>query len=144
MRRSAGLITRRSLVFGAVMLCGAPRVHAQDGATLNVEQAYDLAAAGQIILLDIRRPDEWLYTGSGAGAHRLDMRRPDFTAALDGLLDGDRSRPVALICARGVRSKRMADRLRAAGFSGVLDVPEGMLGSDAGIGWIELGLPLVK
>ena len=43
-----------------------------------------------------------------------------------------------------MRSKRMADRLRAAGFSGVLDVPEGMLGSDAGIGWIELGLPLVK
>ena len=137
-------MTRRSLVFGAVMLFGAPRVHAQDGATLNVEQAYDLAAAGQITLLDIRRPDEWLYTGSGAGAHRLDMRRPDFTAALDGLLGGDRSRPVALICARGVRSKRMADQLSAAGFNHVLDVPEGMLGSDAGIGWIELGLPLVK
>lgn len=144
MRISAGYITRRSLVLGAAILSGLRSVRAQDSTTINVEQAYDLAANGQITLLDIRRPDEWLYTGSGAGAYRLDMRRPDFIAALDVLLDGDRSRPVAVICARGVRSKRVADQLVAAGFDRVLDVPEGMLGSDAGIGWIELGLPLVK
>lgn len=142
-------ITRRSLVFGAVMLCGvilcgvAP-VLAQEAEALTVEQAYDLAAEGQITLLDIRRPDEWLYTGSGEGAYRLDMRRPDFIAALDALLGGDRNRPVAVICARGVRSKRMVHQLKEAGFGRVLDVSEGMLGSDAGIGWIDLGLPLVK
>jgi hypothetical protein len=36
----------------------------------------------------------------------------------------------------------MNKRLEAAGFDNILDVPEGMLGSGAGPGYIERGLPL--
>jgi rhodanese-related sulfurtransferase len=105
-------------------------------------EAHRLALAGAITLVDIRRPDEWAATGRREGALRLDLRRPDFTEALAERVGGVRDAPIALICARGVRSARLANRLAEAGFTHVLDVPEGMLGSAAGPGWLARGLPL--
>lgn len=70
------------------------------------------------------------------------MRREDFVEALTVLAEGDLDRPVALICARGVRSDRTSTRLADAGFTQIIDVPEGMLGSRAGPGWLERGLPV--
>ena len=75
-----------------------------DGPSLDARTAFQMMQEQQITLVDIRRPDEWQATGTADGAHRLDLRRPDFIAALDALVEGDRARPVALICARGVRS----------------------------------------
>ena len=37
-----------------------------------------------------------------------------------------------------------ADHLREAGFTNIIDVPEGMLGSGAGPGWLKSGLPLTE
>ncbi|MEM9584903.1 MAG: rhodanese-like domain-containing protein [Pseudomonadota bacterium] len=109
---------------------------------LDPIKAHQLAGAGQVTLVDIRRPDEWAKTGSGEHAHRLDLRRNDFIEQLDLLVNGDRSAPLALICARGVRSARENNKLIAAGFTNVIDVPEGMLGNAKGPGWIKRNLPL--
>lgn len=95
-------------------------------------------------MIDIRRPDEWARTGVAEGAYPLDMRRDDFIEALAMLVDEQRDQPIALICARGVRSDRMSARLRQAGFDRIIDVPEGMLGSAAGPGWIARDLPVVR
>ncbi|MEM8849933.1 MAG: rhodanese-like domain-containing protein [Pseudomonadota bacterium] len=100
--------------------------------------------AGEVLLVDIRRPDEWERTGIAEGAAPLDMRRDDFLPALEALVEGDVTRPIALICARGVRSDRLSARLTASGFTRIIDVPEGMMGSPAGPGWIARGLPLVQ
>lgn len=112
-----------------------------DGA-LSAPEAHVAALAGDILLIDIRRPDEWALTGVGEGALALDMRRDDFIEALLAETQGDTTRPVALICARGVRSRHQSHKLTRAGFSEIIDVPEGMLGSGAGPGWIKRGLPL--
>jgi len=114
------------------------------GDAIDPKAAHDLAVKGKLTLIDIRRPDEWARTGSGEGAHRLDMRRKDFITALDGIMGGDRSKPVALICATGVRSNRTSQRLKNAGFTHVIDVPEGMMGSKAGPGWLKRNLPVVQ
>ena len=114
------------------------------GDSVDVQTAHQLAQQGDIHLIDISRPDECKKSGSGEGATRLDMRRDDFVDELIALTGGDRSAPVALICARGVRSARMTNRLTAAGFTNIIDVPEGMLGSKAGPGWLKSNLPLVK
>ncbi|OAN85807.1 hypothetical protein A8B74_05990 [Sulfitobacter geojensis] len=111
---------------------------------LTAPEALAAAQAGEILLIDIRRPDEWARTGIGQGAVAIDMRRTDFIEVLLGHVGGRRDVPVALICARGVRSAKMSARLDAAGFTQVLDVPEGMSGSGAGPGWIKRGLPLVQ
>nr|WP_174822788.1 rhodanese-like domain-containing protein [Ruegeria lacuscaerulensis] len=112
------------------------------GGKLTVAKAHNQALSGDILLVDIRTPKEWQATGVGEGAHPLDMRRDDFIQALVLLTGGNRDAPVALICARGVRSARMSNRLTEAGFTNVIDVPEGMLGSAAGPGWVRAGLPV--
>ncbi|UOA26120.1 rhodanese-like domain-containing protein [Pseudosulfitobacter sp. DSM 107133] len=154
MRVSKPSLTRRRLIgLGAAALLGGGaafgarwyNITARNGAgTLTPPQAYAQVQGNTLLLIDIRRPDEWALTGVGQGAHPLDMRRADFMAALGSLVQGNPDRPVALICARGVRSRLMTLKLQRAGFDNVLDVPEGMLGSGAGPGWIKRGLPLTQ
>ncbi|MGL4319947.1 MAG: rhodanese-like domain-containing protein [Paracoccaceae bacterium] len=112
------------------------------GENIDAPSAHARAVAGEIMLIDIRRPDEWQATGVGSGAQPLDMRADDFSDALLSLVGGNAAAPIALICARGVRSARLSARLTAAGFGHVINVPEGMLGSADGPGWIARGLPV--
>lgn len=145
---------RKLLIGGALLVVGSAGFVAAYGPNLfyaaitedalSPDEAHALAVGGQIKLIDIRRPDEWAATGSGESATRLDMRRDDFVTALIKIVAGDRDAPVALICARGVRSARLSNQLAAAGFTNIINVPEGMLGSAAGPGWLERGLPVVK
>lgn len=144
-------IRRRQLIrFGAIGavcgLFGAQFLRADNAGearlVLSVLDAHQGALDKSVTLIDIRRPDEWARTGIGEGAHGIDMRRKDFIEALSAVVGPDRSAPIALICARGVRSARMARRLSEAGFTQIIDVPEGMLGSAAGPGWLALDLPV--
>ena len=151
MMSKADILTRRRLIAGAflIALVGAGLASERlfrlpAGPTLDAPAAFQAAAAGKLLLIDIRRPDEWQASGSAAPAQRLDMRRKDFTPALLALAGGDRNAPIAVICARGVRSARLAARLRDAGFTDVSDVAEGMFGSAAGPGWIARGLPVTR
>lgn len=117
---------------------------AHDRPRLTPAQAFARAKAKSIVLVDIRTPREWRQTGIPDGAVPIDMRRKDFLAALDQQVKGDRTVEIALICARGVRSARMTNALVAAGFYNVLDVPEGMLGSASGPGWLAGNLPVMR
>ena len=145
------ILTRRRVLIvaalgGAVATSEAIRYAlrpATEGALVTPDEAYRLGITGAAKLVDIRRPDEWAHTGIGEGAHPLDMRRDDFIPALSQLVGNQRDAPVILICAGGVRSRIMAARLAGAGFTRIIDVPEGMLGSRVGVGWIRRGLPLV-
>lgn len=110
--------------------------------SLTTTQAYAALREGQIILIDIRRPEEWRATGIAQGAIPIDMRREDFIEAVR-IAATDPSVPIALICAGGVRSRRIFDTLEDAGVTNIIDVPEGMSGSRAGPGWIAAGLPVV-
>ncbi len=149
MKENANRTRRWVLLSGAVIVAGAiafwqvgriPPDYV--GKSLTVQQAFEQAQKRKIILLDIRTPNEWRSTGVGEAAFPLDMRREDFISVVTQLVEQDKSRPVALICAGGVRSARMSNRLTEAGFTNIIDVPEGMFGSAAGPGWIRAGLPV--
>lgn len=144
------ILTRRRLlgigIVGTAAAVGLWRLSLRrpefSGTQLSVAQAYAQATQGDIWLIDIRRPDEWQRTGVGEGAFPVDMRRKDFVQALALVTKAAPSRPVALICARGVRSARLGQAMREAGYANIIDVPEGMLGSSAGQGWLKSGLPV--
>ena len=70
------------------------------------------------------------------------MHEAGFVRNLAEALGGNRSSPVALICAIGGRSAHMQRILATAGFTNVIDVSEGMFGSSAGPGWLKRGLPV--
>ena len=144
-RRAFGLAAAAVIVGGSVFASRWFNVFADadgDGMIITPD-AHAAAVAGRVILVDIRRPDEWRRTGVGEGAVPLDMRRDDFTEALLVQTGGRTDARVALICARGVRSRGLTARLTQAGFTSIIDVPEGMLGSGAGPGWLKRGLPTV-
>ncbi|MBM7066140.1 rhodanese-like domain-containing protein [Actibacterium sp. 188UL27-1] len=141
-------ISRRNFLIGGTCIAGAigaagylhlgPAADAQ----LTPVQAHERALSGDILLIDIRRPDEWAKTGIARGANPLDMRRNDFAEVLTNLANGDTNQQIAVMCARGVRSRRLSSQLTDAGFTQIIDVPEGMLGSFAGPGWLARDLPV--
>lgn len=110
---------------------------------MTPSEALEAAAKGDILLVDVRRPDEWQATGLPQNAVGIDMRRSDFVSAVL-VARRHAQQPVAVICARGVRSARVTQLFEAEGISPIIDVPEGMLGSRAGPGWLKRGLPVVR
>ncbi|MDA1071874.1 MAG: rhodanese-like domain-containing protein [Proteobacteria bacterium] len=133
----------------AVVLSGAPaRTQEAEPEHVTASRAWDLAEQGGLVIVDVRTQGEWRQTGVAPGAARISLYsnwavpNDDFVATVLQALGGDRDRPVALICATGGRSSYAANLLRREGFSHVADIGEGMVGSDAGIGWLSRALPI--
>lgn len=116
---------------------------AETAEVMSPPEALEAASTGDILIVDIRRPDEWAKTGVGEHAVPIDMRDKDFLTQL-AAARASTTQPVAVICARGVRSARLTRRLEDAGIGPIIDIPEGMLGSPAGPGWLKRGLPTTQ
>lgn len=142
-RRSAlraGVLLSIALAFGAAP--GARAQHAPDVAHMSADAAHRAARKGHIILVDIRRPEEWQETGLAEGAVPLDMTQRDFVDRLITLRQSYPEKPLALICRTGNRTGHVSTLLAQQGFSGLIDVREGMAGGPYGPGWLRRGLPI--
>ncbi|MDA1100918.1 MAG: rhodanese-like domain-containing protein [Proteobacteria bacterium] len=109
-------------------------------------RALEMARDGRIMIIDIRRPDEWQKTGIPTGAKRATIRfgrgTEAFLKRIAKLTKGDKTKPIALICAAGVRSKHASRLLHETGYTQVMDISEGMLGNAEGGGWLRRDLPV--
>ena len=132
----------------ALILLSISACSPDSGATLTAPDAHAhaQAQAGQLTLIDIRRPDEWRQTGVAQDALQINMIHPQGAAGFVGQVaaevGGDRNAPIGLICRTGNRTTHMQQALRKAGFTQVYNIDEGMVGSSAGPGWIARGLPV--
>ena len=108
--------------------------------------ALDRREADAVTIVDIRRPDEWRDTGLPAGAARATILSRNgalgFLKRIEEITGGDKDKPLALICAGGVRSRLAAELLGEKGYTRITDIREGMHGSRFGPGWLRRGLPL--
>ena len=129
----------------AILVAVAAQAWAQAG-RVSARQAHDLAAAGKATVVDVRSPAEWRDTGIPEGAKPVTIHNAEgaqgFLREVLTAVGGDRSRPVAVVCARGGRSARAAELLKANGFTNVYDIEDGMLGNAHGDGWIASRLPV--
>ncbi|MEN8197708.1 MAG: rhodanese-like domain-containing protein [Pseudomonadota bacterium] len=116
-----------------------------DAERITAEQALDQSRAGGRLLIDVRSRQEWRATGIPKGSRAVTIHDPEglegFMKQVLKAVGGDRSKPIALICARGGRSARAQRYLRKHGFANVADVSEGMLGRGDRKGWLARGLP---
>lgn len=103
------------------------------------KEAHRKAVAGEVLIVDVRRADEWAETGTAPGAARITLQDTDFLDQLASATGGNKNAPVAFICKGGVRSNSAADKAVAAGYTHVFNITGGM--SLAG-GWLEAGLPV--
>lgn len=133
--------TRRTLLLSLTAFAAVPMAHA--GTILTPEQALLGIEEGSLILIDVRRPEEWQETGVAKGAWPLDMTHKQFGARLIAVLERNPDHRVAIICRTGNRTGYLMKVLAENKINGVLDVAAGMVGGPRGKGWIPSGLPLV-
>jgi rhodanese-related sulfurtransferase len=111
---------------------------------ISPPEAAKLSSDKKILLIDIRRPEEWSETGVAEHAHKLDMTDELFLAKLSKITEGNRTRPIALICRTASRTRVVQSALMQMGYANVINVEGGMVGNDEDKGWIKHGLPLAK
>lgn len=133
----------KNLVLGGIVLIMTSFAALAETPILSAPDAQERLESGELILLDIRTPEEWQDTGIAKGAWPVSMHREDFKARLDAILAVYPPEQIALICAVGGRSGGVTGALERGGIVGVSDVSEGMMGSARGAGWIARGLEVV-
>lgn len=114
--------------------------------SLSAPDALVRSRNGALTVIDVRSPAEWRQTGIAAGAKPISMHDPEgmkgFYKNVLEAVGGDKDAPIAMICARGNRSRYTQAFLRERGFTQVFDISEGMLGREAAPGWLARKLPL--
>lgn len=132
------------LLFLIILMLPLPTLAAED--LLPPPDAWTMAERGELLIIDVRTPPEWAWTGIPRTAARANWwqvsGRDGFLRDVLEITENDLNRRIALICARGVRSSEATRFLRSRGFTNVADIGEGMLGSRAGPGWLDRKLPL--
>ena len=126
----------------AAVVLAAPSAKAAQ--LVSAPDAARLSETGEIILVDIRRPQEWRESGVAEPAATVSMHDEGFLEGLARLTGGRRDAPLAFICATGRRSSWVAQELEKRGYTNLINVREGMFGSSDGPGWLKRGLPVRK
>jgi len=96
---------------------------------VDAVEGHRRAAAGEVLLLDVREDVEW-GAGHAAGAMHIPMSR----LRLD-LLVADR--PIVAVCRSGHRSAHVAQALQGHGWN-IRNLTGGMQA------WVQAGLPVVR
>lgn len=122
--------------FAAIMMAVVFNCTRPDSAAILDPNAFErkLAATPDRYLIDVRTPEEH-REGYLEHSVLINIHERDFTDRLDQL---DRSKPVFLYCASGIRSERAAAILDELGFREIYTLDGGTRD------WIEAGKPLVK
>lgn len=132
----------RSLLFIAPLVIAAPL--AAETQIMSAPETFAAVKNQEMILVDIRSPEEWAETGVAQGAVALTMHNPDFPKQISALLNAQKDKTIGLICATGGRTEYVVSFLSKNGFPDVVDVSEGMMGNARGAGWLARGLPVIS
>lgn len=138
--------SRRLILSGGVALglVTALPVRAQSDTICSAAEAYQALVEDRIRLVDVRSREEWMQTGVAEGAWPISLHEPRFLQRLLAAKTRAEDRPVGVICAVGGRSNAVLTGMLDAGYGGIIDVSEGMMGSSRGPGWIAGGFPIVS
>ncbi len=129
----------RKLVFGILFLLAG---QASAGQPLAPPAVGAGPGAGQNKAGVGGRPPGRAETGVATGARTIDMRAPDFLEQIEALKAANPDKQLAFICRTGHRSTIVVQGLEAQGLKDLINVTEGMKGSDKGPGWLARKLPV--
>ena len=143
-------VSRHTLMVGLTMLMGLIVLDAglasANHRIMTADEAKVRLERGQMMLIDVRSPQEWRQTGIAPGASTVTIHDPGglpgFVEAVKVTVSGDLDEVIAVICASGDRSTIAHQALTEAGFTRVMNIREGMLGGPYGPGWLPRGLPV--
>ena len=93
-----------------------------------------LEADPEAVIIDVRTPPE-VAEGVIPGAINIDYNAPDFSEKIAAL---DKSKQYYVYCMGGVRSSKALDKMKAEGFTSVINLDGGYKS------WVENGLETTK
>lgn len=103
--------------------------------SVDVEQFAGIIKDPTVVLVDVRRAEEWNEGHLPEAQYNIDALQEDFTEVAKATLPKDKN--IAIYCRSGRRSKDAAQKLAGAGFK-VIELDSGI------IGWQESGREVVK
>ena len=134
---------RLVLGVGAAMAASLPLAgFPAENAVITDQDAYTRQQAGQMVIVDVRTPQEWQQTGVAVGAEPIDMSDPEFLQKLVQLRQDNPGIEFGFICRSGNRSGQVQSYLAQNNVAGVYSVDGGMSGNGQASGWISDGLPV--
>lgn len=145
--RPARIAAVISTVLAILLVVAVLRPSAQTGQDIiSADEAFKLAQAGDLVIVDIRTPREWRETGIAEPALQLsmpaDVTDDRFQARFNDIKNQNPGKAIAIICATGGRTAWMQAELEKQGLGKTLNISEGMFGNGTGDGWIKRGLPV--
>ena len=105
-------------------------------ATINPQQLAELCKSGKIDLIDVRTPVEFRELHIEQ-ARNVPLDRVD-PAAVAQARNGDKDKPLYLICRSGSRGRQACEKFLSAGYTNVVNIEGGTLAC------VEAGLPIVR
>ena len=103
--------------------------------SVGVDEFSALIENENIVVVDVRRADEWAEGHIPQAQYNIDALQEDFSAKASEMLPQDKT--IAIYCRSGRRSKAAATQLAKQGFD-VIELDGGILS------WQEKELPVVK
>jgi len=103
---------------------------------LSTIDAYNKLNASDLVLIDVREPNEWLMEGSPEGAKRIALQNTQFTDEVLSFVENNKDQAIAVCCRSGMRGDKAARLLLNSGFTDVMNVEGGFMK------WRDEGLPI--
>ena len=121
-------------IMSAVMLFWPGLANAPKGSDINVQQAVQMINKEKAVVVDVCSPAEHA-AGHVAGAHNVPLDQLDKNL---GVYAKDKSMPVIMVCASGMRSNRAVMLARKQGYEKVFTLKGGMSA------WRSANLPVKR
>lgn len=123
------------ILIAAIGLAACNRADSEKVKGVTIDEFEQLIKTnGNAIILDVRTPGEYA-AGHLANSVLININDPDFTERVDKL---DKSAPVLVYCASGIRSAKAADIMADQGFSTIYHMEDGLRE------WIKSNKPVVQ
>ena len=103
--------------------------------SVEVEQFADIIKDPRVVVVDVRRAEEWNEGHLPQAQFNIDALKEDFTEQAEATLSKEKT--LAIYCRSGRRSKDAASRLAKCGYK-VIELNGGI------ISWQEKSMPVVK
>lgn len=104
--------------------------------TITPDDAHARCVSGEIVIIDVRQPEECSQTGRPGGSVNVSLSSGTFIEDVRQATADYPDIPIALSCRFGSRSKTAARRLLNSGMDNIQIVKGGI------VGWKKSGLPV--
>ena len=103
---------------------------------ISPKEAHEMQQNGEIIIIDVRQPDEWQKNGMPKGAYGVGLSSTDFIGAVEKIAAQHKGCRLALTCQSGMRTKAAIKTLDSHGMKDLYQIKGGLMA------WNRQGLPL--